>query len=303
MATLDPRHDLLDLSGRTAIVTGASSGLGTVFAEALAAAGAHVVLAARRLERLEHLAARLEATGAEALPVRCDVTDPDDVAGLVAAAVDRFGRVDVMVANAGTAADAGPMAERLPHERFEATVRVNLLGSWYCCREAGARMLAAGSGSIITVSSVAGLGAVPFFPPAYQATKAALLNLTRNLAVSWADRGVRVNALAPGWFPSEMASPFIEAPVYGDRIASTLPCDRVGDPSELVGPLLFLASDASSYVTGHTLVVDGGLSASVGHARYDESLFAFHAAVAPDGLGERVMPASPATAAAGPTSR
>jgi len=291
MATLDPRSEPSDLSGRTAIVTGASSGLGAVFAEALAAAGARVVLAARRIERLDELAARLEAAGAEALPVRCDVTDPDDVARMVSAAADRFGRLDVMVANAGTAGDAGPMAERLPHQLFEATVRVNLLGTWYCCREAGARMLAAGSGSIINVSSVAGLGAVPFFPPAYQATKAAMINLTRNLAVSWADRGVRVNALAPGWFPSEMASPYIEAPVYGDRVASTLPMGRVGDPAELVGPLLFLASDASSYVTGHTLVVDGGLSASFGHARYDEALFAFHAAVAPDGLGERILPA------------
>jgi NAD(P)-dependent dehydrogenase (short-subunit alcohol dehydrogenase family) len=286
----------LELAGRTAIVTGASSGLGVTFAEGLASAGAAVVLAARRLDRLEELAARIRAAGGEALAARCDITSAAEVAGVVEEAMARFGRVDVLVNNAGTAGDAGPMPERLPDELFEETVRVNLLGAWYACREAGVRMLEAGRGSIINVSSAAGLGGIQCFPPAYQATKAALINLTRNLALSWADRGVRVNALAPGWFPSEMASPFIEAPVYGDHILNAQPMGRVGEPAELLGPLLFLASDASSYVTGHTLVVDGGMSASFGQARYGEDLWGFHAAAVPGGLGERIMPATGAVA-------
>ena len=284
------------LDDRVAVVTGASSGLGELFAEALAAAGARVVLTARRRERLEAVAERISADGGECLVLQCDITEADQVAEMISGAVDRYGGLDIMVANAGTAGDAGPMPERLPHELFEQTVRVNLLGVWYCLREAGARMLAQGSGSIITVSSVAGLGGQQCFPPAYQASKAAVINLTRNLAVSWADRGVRVNALAPGWFPSEMASPFIDAPVYGDRILSQQPTGRVGDLAELVGPLLFLASDASSYVTGHTLVVDGGMSASVGHPRYDEALYGFHAAIVPGGLGDRIMPTAGARA-------
>jgi NAD(P)-dependent dehydrogenase (short-subunit alcohol dehydrogenase family) len=280
-----------DLDGRTAIVTGASSGLGITFAEALANAGANVVIAARRFERLEELAVRIERAGGTALPVRCDVTDPAAVGAMVTAAMDRFGAVDVLVANAGTAGDAGPMPERLPDELFEQTIKVNLMGVWYCCREVGARMLAQGSGSIVVISSAAGVSGQQNFPPAYQASKAAVINLTRNLALSWGDRGVRVNALAPGWFPSEMTTAFIEAPIYGDRIVGQMPLGRVGNPDELVGPLLFLASDVSSYVTGHTLAVDGGLTASAGHQRYGDELFAFHEQVVPGGLGERIMPA------------
>jgi NAD(P)-dependent dehydrogenase (short-subunit alcohol dehydrogenase family) len=283
-------RDIWDLSGRTAIVTGASSGLGVTFAEALADAGADVVVAARRAERLEELASRIEDDGGRALAVACDVGDPEQVAAMTQTTMERFGRLDILVCNAGTAGDAGPMAEKLPHALFEQTVRVNLLGVWYCCRDAGALMLEQGSGAIINVSSTAGLAGIQHFPPAYQATKAAVINLTRNLAVSWAARGVRVNALAPGWFPSEMASPFIEAPVYGDHILRHEPTGRVGDPAELAWPLLFLASDASSRVTGQTLVVDGGHSAGVMGACYGQELFDFHAAGVPDGLGERIMP-------------
>jgi NAD(P)-dependent dehydrogenase (short-subunit alcohol dehydrogenase family) len=272
------------------VVTGASSGLGVTFAEALAGAGADVVLAARRSDRLDEVAGRIEALGRRAVPVTCDVTDPDQVAGVVERAVTELGRLDVMVNNAGTAGDAGPMAERLPHELFEWTVRVNLLGTWYGCRDAGAVMLRQGSGSIVNVASTAGIGGIQHFPPAYQASKAAVINLTRNLALSWAGRGVRVNTLAPGWFPSEMASPFIEAPIYGDHIVRHEPTGRVGDPAELIGPLLFLASDASSRVTGHTLVVDGGHSIGMMGTAYGQELYDFHAAVVPDGLGERIMP-------------
>ena len=171
-------------------------------------------------------------------------------------------------------------------------VRVNLLGVWYGCRAAGARMLADGrGGSIINISSVLGLGAQQNFPPAYIATKAGVINLTRALALSWADRGVRVNAIASGWFPSEMTEPFFQIPGFFDAIMVQQPGGRIGDPDELAGPLLFLASDASSYVSGHTLVVDGGMTAGFGAPRRPEEMNATFAQVIPHGLGERIMPA------------
>jgi NAD(P)-dependent dehydrogenase (short-subunit alcohol dehydrogenase family) len=140
------------------------------------------------------------------------------------------------------------------------------------------------------VSSTAGVAGIQFFPPACQAAKAGVINLTRNLALSWAGRGTRVNALVPGWFPSEMASPFIEAPVFGEHILKHEPTGRVGEPEVLIGPLVFLASDASRRMTGQTLVVDGGHSAGFMGSAYTQEMFEFHAAVVPDGLGERIMP-------------
>jgi NAD(P)-dependent dehydrogenase (short-subunit alcohol dehydrogenase family) len=281
---------MFSLEGRTALVTGASSGLGVVFAETLADAGANVVLAARRRDRLDEVASRLGETGHQAMPVTCDVADSDQVAEMVRAAVERFGRIDVLVNNAGVCADVGPMAEKLPHELFERTIQVNLLGAWYVCRDVGAVMLGQGAGSIVNVSSAGGLHGAQHFAPAYQSSKAALINLTRNLALSWAARGVRVNALAPGWFPSEMTQPFFDIPVYWEHILRHEPQGRVGDLDELRGPLLFLASAASSRVTGETLVVDGGLSAAVMGNRYGQELYDLHAAIVPDGLGERIMP-------------
>ncbi len=286
------RNPLFDLTGRVAVVTGASSGLGVTFAEALAAAGADVVLAARRADRLREVATRIEEGGRRALTVPCDVTDPDQVEALAERAASELGRIDVLVANAGAVPEGFALPERVPHELFERSVRVNLIGTWSTCQAVGRRMLAAGSGSIIVVSSYTGLAGVPHFPPAYQASKAALLNITQQLAVSWGDRGVRVNALAPGWFPSEMTDAVMAAPAFRARIDSQAALGRAGDPQELVGPLLLLASDASSYMTGAVVAVDGGTSASVGAAPYGEELFGLHAAVMPAGLGERLVPAS-----------
>ncbi len=288
MANQDP---LFDITGKTAIVTGASSGLGVTFATVLAERGANVVLAARRTERLEDVAGKIVQGGGTAISVTCDVSDSAQVKHMVATAAERFGRVDILVNNAGQAADAGPVPERLPDELFEQAVRVNLLGVWYCCREVGEHMLRDGKGgSIINIASIAGIGGQQHFPPAYQATKAAVINLTRNLACSWGDRGVRVNAIAPGWFPSEMTEPFFAAPALFERLKGQSPMGRVGEPSELAGALLLLASNASSFMTGHTLVVDGGLAASVGAPPYSEEVFAEFAAAVPDGLGERIMP-------------
>jgi len=285
------RDPLFDVTGKTAIVTGASSGLGVTFATVLAERGANVVLAARRTERLQEVAGKIVQGGGKAISVTCDVSDSAQVKHMVATAAEHFGRVDILVNNAGSAADAGPVPERVPDELFEQVVRVNLLGTWYCCREVGEHMLRDGKGgSIINIASVAGIGGQQHFPPAYQATKAAVINLTRNLACSWGDRGIRVNSIAPGWFPSEMTEPFFAAPGFFERLKGQSPMGRVGEPSELAGALLLLASDASSFMTGHTLVVDGGYSASIGAAPFSEEILAEFAAAVPDGLGERIMP-------------
>jgi NAD(P)-dependent dehydrogenase (short-subunit alcohol dehydrogenase family) len=264
-----------DLTGKAAIVTGASSGLGETFAEALSSAGAKVALAARRVDKLENVAARIKKRGGMALVISCDVGKPEQVRAMVAQAWKKLGRVDILVNNAGVVADAGSVPEKISDESFEQTIRINLLGLWSCGREVAARMLADGNGgSIINVASTAGIGACKDFPSAYVSSKAAVIALTRNLACSWADRGVRVNALAPGWFPSEMTADVFSMPAFMGWIKDSCPMHRTGDPQELVGPLLFLASGASSYVTGHTLVVDGGESATTGGSQFPDEVYA-----------------------------
>lgn len=283
--------ELFDLSGTTSIVTGASSGLGVVFADALADAGSNVVLAARRTERIEDVAAAIGARGGTAIAITCDVGDAGEVDEMVRRAWEHFGRVDVLVNNAGTGGDGGPAPERLPDALFEHTIRVNLLGTWYGCRSCAGRMLADGrGGSIINITSILGTGGQQNYPPAYQASKAAVINLTRALAVSWGDRGVRVNAIAPGWFPSEMTDPYFSMPPFMRSILDQQPMERVGEVHELIGPLLLLASPAGSYINGHTLVVDGGNSASYGATRHAPELVEMLAEVIPEGLGRRISP-------------
>ena len=249
--------DLFRLDGKTAVVTGASSGLGVVFAHALAGAGASVVVSARRLERLKELATEIEAAGGEALAVACDVSREDDVEALAAAAVDRFGRVDVLVANAGVAHPVPAEQETL--EVWERVVGVNLTGVFLCNRTFGALMLEQGSGSIVNIASVLGLVGAGQIPQAsYTASKGGVVNLTRELAAQWSRRGVRVNAIAPGWFASEMTEEMFASDEGVGWIRRKTPMGRPGEGEELAGPVLFLASDASSYVTGQTLAVDGG---------------------------------------------
>ena len=278
------------LAGKTALVTGASSGLGETFARALAGAGANVVVVARRVDRLKKLADELKGSGVRAVPLACDVGDASAVAKMVSAAYESFAKIDVLVNCAGTAADAVFAPEKVPPDAFEQTLRVNVLGLWFCTQQVAQRMLADGGGSIINIASVAGTMGIADFPPAYQASKAAVINLTRSLACSWADRGVRVNALAPGWFPSELTDGVFAIPSYKDWAANSAPMRRIGDPQELVGALLFLATDASSFVTGQTLAVDGGLTAGAPGAPPDvRQIFAKHL---PDGLGAPVAPRS-----------
>ena len=262
------------VAGRRAIVTGASYGLGTTMAKGLAEAGAKMALVARSADKLELVAKEIEADGHHSIVIPCDVGQPDQIKAMVTEAWNRLGRVDILVNNAGISAEAGMMPERVPDELFAQTVQVNLNGTFTCCREVGARMLADGQGgSIINIASIAGLGGTHHFPPAYQASKAAVINLTRNLAASWATRGVRVNAVAPGWFPSEMTGPWFAVPEFLERFSGMAPMNRVGDPDELMGAIIFLASDASSFVTGQTLAVDGGLSAVAGSFDYTPELF------------------------------
>ena len=282
---------LFSVSGKTAIVTGASSGLGVTFAESLAERGANVVLAARRKEKLSKLIKEMNSRGLSTTYVACDVTKSADVANLFEKSVSKYGRVDVLVNNAGYIAEAGTVPEKITDKMFEQTVQVNLLGLWYCCREAGQRMLEDGrGGSIINLSSVAGLNGMRGMPSAYQATKGAVVTLTQNLAASWADRGVRVNAIAPGWFPSEMTNAWVNKSTFLDHISANSPMGRIGKPEELIGTLILLASEASSFINGQTISVDGGVSSSTGLPFFTEEMFNFMEKAVPKELAKRIKP-------------
>lgn len=250
-------QDLFRIDGMIAVVTGASSGMGVTFAEALAAAGARVVLAARRKEKLEEVVARITAAGGDAHAVACDVSSDDDVARLVDETQGVFGVADLLVNNAGFTTVV-PAEEQDPAD-FRAHLAVNLTGAFVCAQAFGRPMLERGRGNIVNIASVLGsVASGQVAQGAYAASKGGLVNLTRELAAQWARRGVRVNAISPGWFPTEMTGD-----MFGDErsekwMRTRTPMGRSGDLHELVGPLLFLASDASTFVTGHILTVDGG---------------------------------------------
>ncbi len=252
MSALDPLTPFR-LDGKVAIVTGASSGLGDRFARVLHAAGATVVIAARRAERLAALAAELPG----AVAIAADVAVPADRERLVAETVERCGRLDVLVNNAGIGHKVA--VEEEPLEFFEEVMNVNVTAVWHLSKLAGAHMVAQRSGSIVNIASVMGfVGSTPVKEAHYCASKGAVLNLTRELALQWARKGVRVNALCPGWFLSEMTAG-MDTPEGGlTWVQQNSPIPRLGELNELDGPLLLLASDASSYMTGQSVVVDGG---------------------------------------------
>jgi NAD(P)-dependent dehydrogenase (short-subunit alcohol dehydrogenase family) len=242
-----------DLRGQVAVVTGASSGLGARFAQVLATNGAVVFSAARRRDRLDELADRVPGV----IPVTCDVTREGDRARLHDAALARTGRVDVLVNNAGHGRGASALDETVA--QFEEILTLNLTATFALSTLFARDMIAAGGGSIINIASILGLvAASPASQASYCAAKAGVVNLTRELACQWAANGVRVNAIAPGWFPSEVTEEMFADERSMRWIVRNTPMRRPGRPHELDGPLLLLASDASSFVTGQTLVVDGG---------------------------------------------
>ncbi|BBH68457.1 2-deoxy-D-gluconate 3-dehydrogenase [Actinoplanes sp. OR16] len=248
--------DIFRLDGKVALVTGASSGLGAGFARTLAAAGADVALVARRAERLTDLAEKVRAGGTRVITHAADVGDPEQCAAAVAATVTAFGRVDVLINNAGIG-HAVPASRETP-SAFEAVLKVNLAGPFWMA-QACAPHMPRGS-SIVNVASVLGHIAPPFPQAAYAASKAGVLGLTRDLAQEWSARkGIRVNALCPGYFASEMTANDDEQ--LRAMVARNSMLGRFGEQSELDGALLFLASSASSYVTGTSLIVDGGMAA------------------------------------------
>jgi len=254
-----------DLSGRTALVTGGSYGLGVVWATALAQAGADVALTARSAPLLEQVAGELsDATGRRVTAHPGDVTVDDDVRRVVAEVVAEHGHVDVLVNNAGVNEATGRSSEQTSSEHFRHAIEVDLIGVWNYAREVGRHMLERRSGSIVNIASICGMGATEYANPAYHAAKAAVIQLTRQLAAEWADRGVRVNTISPGFFMSEMIREAMEMTGTGPWIESRTPMRRLGDHPELAGPLVFLASDAASYVTGVNLPVDGGYSTVIG---------------------------------------
>jgi len=252
-----------ELTGRSAIVTGGGGGLGLVFAEALAEAGASVVLCGRNGDRCEKAAANLEQTyGVRALGMRCDVRDEAEAAAVAARTRAEFGRIDLLVNNAGTS--WGAPAEDYPLEGWQKVLDVNLTGLFRFSQLAARAMIEQrDGGKIVNVASVAAFGGAPpevMDAVAYTASKGGVVALTRDLAVKWARHGITVNAIAPGWFPTDMSRVLLDR--FGDELLKRIPLRRFGAPDDLKGVMLFLAGPASDFVTGQTIIVDGGQSAN-----------------------------------------
>ena len=252
--------ELFDLTGKVAIVTGGATGIGRQMAEGLAEAGADVVVCARKPERCEQAAEELRALGVRALGLRCDVRDQAEVQAVVDRTRSELGAIDILVNNAGTS--WGAPAEDYPLEGWQKVIDVNLTGVFLCSQAAGRVMIEQGAGKIVNVASVAAFGGAPpelMDAVGYNAAKGGVVAFTRDLATKWARHGIGVNAIAPGWFPTDLNKVLLDA--QPEAYLEHIPLRRFGGPDDLKGAVVFLASAASDYVTGHTLIVDGGQSA------------------------------------------
>lgn len=248
-----------DLAGQVALVTGAGRGLGRTIAETLAGAGARVALTARSADQLAEAAATIAATGGQALPLPADITEDGVPGDLVARVEAELGPLDILV-NAAGVSPAYARAELHSIEAWDLALATNLRAAFLCSQAAGLRMLERRRGAIVSVASVGGIVALPRLV-AYCAAKAGLLELTRVLAVEWADRGVRVNAVAPAYVVTDMTRGLLTHPVHGPRVLAQTPLGRWAEREEVASAVLFLVSAGAGYVTGHTLVVDGGWTA------------------------------------------
>lgn len=251
-------RELFDLTGKTAIVTGGSRGIGAEMAEGLAEAGANLMLCARRAEWLDETVAALRAKNFRVESKLCDVAKPEDIQAVVDETISKFGAIDVLINNAGIS--WGAMPEEMPLAQWRKVLDVNLTGCFLFAQAVGREMLKNNGGSIINIASISGITSSangPFYA-GYVASKAGLIGLTRELAASWGRRGIRVNAIAPGFFHSRLADVVID--IYERSIQETNAIPRVGNEGELKGAAVFLASDASSYITGQTIIVDGGMT-------------------------------------------
>jgi NAD(P)-dependent dehydrogenase (short-subunit alcohol dehydrogenase family) len=251
---------LFDLTGRNAFVTGASRGIGRAIAVAFADAGADVALVARSADGLAETAAAVEAVGRKACVLATDVTSYDAVADAAAAAIDQLGHIDIVVNNAGGSNFMVPFRD-LRLSGWDKLLQLNLSSAVYVCHAFAGHLLDRGQGSVINVASVAGVSAAPLMSP-YGASKAGLISLTKTLAVEWGPAGVRVNALCPGWTATELNRTLWEDPVTGPATVAGQALKRWASAEEMAGPALYLASEASSFMTGQTLVVDGGQTIS-----------------------------------------
>ena len=256
---------MFDFRGKTVLITGASYGLGEGFAHAFADAGSDLVLTARSSDLLDGVAEVCRGKGSTVTAITGDVSVEADVVRVVEGAIGAHGRIDVLVNNAGVSDLRGVAPEQFDMETWNRIMSVDLNGAFMYMREVGRNMLSSGGGSIVNICSIMGHGANELNIIAYTAAKGALRNLTLQLGCEWADRGVRVNSVSPGFIVTEMVRPAIEGMGMDKWIASRTPMRRIGELGEIVAPVMFLASDAASYITGHDLCVDGGTNAANGY--------------------------------------
>jgi 2-deoxy-D-gluconate 3-dehydrogenase len=249
-------QERFSLAGKKALVTGASRGIGQVIAVAFAEAGADVAITARGADGLAVTAKGIRDFGREAVEIPADLTTQQAAAGVVATAIDGLGHLDIVVNNAGGSNFVVPFLD-MRLSGWEKVLRLNLDATMWVCQAAGGHMTARGTGSVVNVASVAGLAAAPFLAP-YGAAKAAVVSLTKTLASEWGRTGVRVNALCPGWTATDLNRALWDTPDGGQATIATVPMGRWGKPEEMAAPAIFLASDASSFMTGQVLAIDGG---------------------------------------------